>query len=1043
MTNLNVLKELLSDLYEYTKEKLQFDELAEIRLLENEKNSENPLADTAYYDPEKQLIVIYISGRHIKDVLRSFAHEIIHHEQICSGQLEKSDFEKLASKQYAQEDEKLRKLEKDAYERGNILFRDWEAKRKEVLNEQKTNLLLEGGVAGHMNHLYDNLELTFSEMKEIFKNAASGKLKGTEKTDGQNIFLSYSVKRGEVVAARNKGNIKSGGMTAKELAQKFEGRGSLETVFNDAFNAWERMVRSLPKGVQIKIFGPDANIYYNAEIQDSRNSNVIRYDTKNLVVHQEGHAEFDKETGEVTGKDVKENWKVLNSVLEKNVLKKHDYNVLSNAVTTLQALSDKQPLEKALSNLQTVLKNEEIGDNQTIEDYILVRIRKTLNGSSVQLPETTREEIIKRILGYKGVTVNTIFKTLPKSEDLKAQKEKVKVFVKNAQEILKNAINPIETIVHDFSVEMLKGLQSAFVLDQNKEVERLRKELATVIKEIEASKDPEQIAFLQKQFKKIKNIENISTASEGFVFDYGGKVYKFTGNFAPMNQILGLFKYSRKTKLQEDRTPKKIAILPGGFKPPHEGHYLAAKFLQEKTDASEVLVMISPKERKAEFDGKSVIIDAKKSLEIWNIYLKNEHNIWADIAPSVSPVKSTYDYLEKLSPGSILYVGVSEKDVDDKRFDGLQKWSDDKNLGVKAEKVVIPIESYISGTEMRQIILSKKYNIFAKYLPKHLSKKEKTAIWGIVNKQEIEEISAMAGGAVEGGMGMKKKKRETLIREMNDFLLTERGKFYMEIKEEKAFRSLIEKMIKAKIAKIQKEKLEENRFRELVAKMILKEAKAVTTSPHFSTGINILKNLLKKIIPIVEIDYKQLTTNKYQRDSFRSHIVNGIQKTLERENSPDQDEELKVSGKISGDSDAEVGLQEQDLEDKSVNFDIGEPGAEPVKKEVDQDKFIDINAGEQEEKSKEEETQTTDEKEFGISGQDETGRNLAYQTYQKIEKEIIRAYTVLSSVDDRNVFEEYLVTNVKMYFDKFEEELSTMVKEPTTSEYEKRKEEIK
>ena len=48
-----------------------------------------------------------------------------------------------------------------------------------------------GGVAGHMDHLYDNSDLTFSKMKEIMEAASNAELKTEEKVDGQNLFLSY------------------------------------------------------------------------------------------------------------------------------------------------------------------------------------------------------------------------------------------------------------------------------------------------------------------------------------------------------------------------------------------------------------------------------------------------------------------------------------------------------------------------------------------------------------------------------------------------------------------------------------------------------------------------------------------------------------------------------------------------------------------------------------------------------------------------------------------------------------------------------------
>ena len=82
-----------------------------------------------------------------------------------------------------------------------------------------------GGLAGHMNHLYDDADLTFSKMKEILLAASSGKLTAEEKVDGQNLFVSYDLKTGRPVAARNLTNIREGGMDAIALATKFAYRG--------------------------------------------------------------------------------------------------------------------------------------------------------------------------------------------------------------------------------------------------------------------------------------------------------------------------------------------------------------------------------------------------------------------------------------------------------------------------------------------------------------------------------------------------------------------------------------------------------------------------------------------------------------------------------------------------------------------------------------------------------------------------------------------------------------------------------------------------
>ena len=92
-------------------------------LRKDEENGSKTLGRTAYYDPENLHIVLYISGRHPKDILRSFAHELIHHVQNERGDLQMGD---ASNPQYAQQDEHLRDMEKEAYLEGNLLMRDFE-----------------------------------------------------------------------------------------------------------------------------------------------------------------------------------------------------------------------------------------------------------------------------------------------------------------------------------------------------------------------------------------------------------------------------------------------------------------------------------------------------------------------------------------------------------------------------------------------------------------------------------------------------------------------------------------------------------------------------------------------------------------------------------------------------------------------------------------------------------------------------------------------------------------------------------------------------
>lgn len=110
-------------LYDSARERLGFEPHPTIVLLKNKQNAENPLGKTAFYDPSEHKIAVYSHGRHIKDVLRSLSHELVHHAQNCRGEFAGGA---ATVEGYAQEDEHLRELEREAYEVGNLIFRDWE-----------------------------------------------------------------------------------------------------------------------------------------------------------------------------------------------------------------------------------------------------------------------------------------------------------------------------------------------------------------------------------------------------------------------------------------------------------------------------------------------------------------------------------------------------------------------------------------------------------------------------------------------------------------------------------------------------------------------------------------------------------------------------------------------------------------------------------------------------------------------------------------------------------------------------------------------------
>ena len=123
MNNNPEFKQALMGIYRDGCKKFNIRTTPRLILRKDAENGAMTLGRTAYYDPNDLTIVLYISNRHPKDILRSFAHELIHHVQNERGDLHLGD---SSDPQYAQNDEHLRKMEKEAYLQGNLLMRDFE-----------------------------------------------------------------------------------------------------------------------------------------------------------------------------------------------------------------------------------------------------------------------------------------------------------------------------------------------------------------------------------------------------------------------------------------------------------------------------------------------------------------------------------------------------------------------------------------------------------------------------------------------------------------------------------------------------------------------------------------------------------------------------------------------------------------------------------------------------------------------------------------------------------------------------------------------------
>ena len=328
--------------------------------------------------------------------------------------------------------------------------------------------------------------------------------------------------------------------------------------------------------------------------------------------------------------------------------------------------------------------------------------------------------------------------------------------------------------------------------------------------------------------------------------------------------------------------------------------------------------------------------------------------------------------------------------------------------------------------------------------------REEPYIIQITSLKELFEMSAMAAGGVAFAPNPNNKKEKKKVRK--------------EVQTEMMLRKYIREKAKA----IFKEKQRDSVLKEFalrkVIRQILMEGDVSDVHPHRSTGINVLEDVLKKSIPTLRSDYKRLTTDKTQRESFRAHIIKAIEDQLKPSLVNDQyplnqptPEPNEPSGEKSGIG-GETGMEEPAPE-AGGELDMGLGGEEeapmggeaPVEASPEDEEFADELAALEEaeievdiEDPPEEkkldvdgDDELSDEEKFGtgLEGLDETGRNMAYTSFRKVSQYILDAYDSLANMEDKEVFVDYLITNLKLYFDKFEDELQKSVEEPTTDQY--------
>ena len=410
-------------------------------------------------------------------------------------------------------------------------------------------LLLEGGAYGHMNHPFDDKNLTFGDLKKIIELGLGGELDRedgvTEKLDGQNLMISWQ--DGKLVTARNIGQLKNFGansMDIKGVASKFAGRGDIKDAFVFAMKDLGKSIGSLSDKQKEKVFG-NGKMWMNLEVMWPKSANVINYDKAEIIFH--GTLEYD-DSGNAIGQP-KGSARMLAGMIKQvnQHIQKH-YKIGKPQFLTVPKSQNFGSKKKTfLGRLNKLQKEFGLKNNDTLSMYHQSYWEEYIYNAAKQFKYKISKNVLHKLTRRwaffdKSYSIRDMKSTIKNDKFLNWVLTTDKV---DHQKMVKQNMRPFEVLFFAVGTEILKNIKGYLAVSPDKAVQKIRKDVISAINTVKKSKDIKKLETLKHQVGKLNSIGGLKSIvpSEGIVFKYKGNTYKFTGAFAPVNQIVGLLNF--------------------------------------------------------------------------------------------------------------------------------------------------------------------------------------------------------------------------------------------------------------------------------------------------------------------------------------------------------------------------------------------------------------------------------------------------------------------------------------------------------------------
>ena len=405
--------------------------------------------------------------------------------------------------------------------------------------------IFEGGAAGHMMHPFDDADLTFDDFIKMIQAGLSGDLnfeeEPTEKTDGQNIFAT--VKDGKAMFARNKGQLKDP-LSLDGVNTMFADHPSeqVKATFTLAAKDLAKGLEGLSKKDQDSYFENGVN-FMNMELIYSKNSNVINYDRDVIQFH--GIKKTDGQ-GNIVGEDNKAAKDLAKIIKDANNHIGEVFEIIPpQALKVAKEADFDEKLDYFVAKVYKLQDEFNLSLADPVSKYHEAWWRKQIDEKFPDLDQAHKDGLVLRWAydDKKSLDMRALAKLVSPKE-----LEAIKSFEKeDLKKKYKENIRPFEDLFLELGSVVLKNASNFLALSPDKEMQRLHD---TIRKEAEAIKlngDVKQIEKVESELARLARIGGIESIipTEGLVFKFKGGLYKLTGTFAAINQLMGIIKYGR------------------------------------------------------------------------------------------------------------------------------------------------------------------------------------------------------------------------------------------------------------------------------------------------------------------------------------------------------------------------------------------------------------------------------------------------------------------------------------------------------------------